>query len=155
MHMIYCVMFYCGYITSYCGFVWCHCNDVTMGPMASPITCLTLVYSTVYSGADQRKQQSSASLAFTRRIHRWPVNSPHIGPVTRKMFPFDDVIIRLAILIRLLDRGQSKRIHDDVIKRKHFSRCWPFEGDQRSHGVCIQIFAEKKPTIPCNLYSYD
>ena len=39
------------------------------------------------------KHQSSASLAFVRGIHRWPVNSPHKGPVTRKMFPFDDVIM--------------------------------------------------------------
>ena len=64
-----------------------------MGTMASQITCLTIVYSTVYSGADQRKHQSSASLAFVRRIHRRPVNSPHKWPVTRKMFPFDDVIM--------------------------------------------------------------
>ena len=47
----------------------------------------------VYSGADQRKHQSSASLAFVLGIHRWPVNSPHKWPVTRKMFPFDDVIM--------------------------------------------------------------
>ena len=47
----------------------------------------------VYSGANQRKHQSSASLAFARGIHRWPVNSPHKGPVTRKIFPFDDVIM--------------------------------------------------------------
>ena len=46
-----------------------------------------------YSGADQRKHQSPASLAFVRRIHRGPVNSPHKKPVTRKIFPFDDVII--------------------------------------------------------------
>ena len=39
------------------------------------------------------KHQSSASLAFVLGIHRWPVNSPHKGPVTRKMFPFDDVIM--------------------------------------------------------------
>ena len=39
------------------------------------------------------KHRSSASLAFVRGIHRWPVNSPHKGPVTRKMFPFDDVIM--------------------------------------------------------------
>ena len=64
-----------------------------MGTMASQITSLTIVYSTVYSGADQRKHQSSASLAFVRGIHRWPVNSPHKWPVTRKMFPFDDVIM--------------------------------------------------------------
>ena len=64
-----------------------------MGTMVSQITRLTIVYSTVYSGADQRKHQSSASLAFVWGIHRGPVNSPHKGPVTRKMFPFDDVIM--------------------------------------------------------------
>ena len=64
-----------------------------MGAMASQITSLTGVYSTVWLGADQRKHQSSASLAFVGEIHRWPVNSPHKGPVTRKMFPFDDVIV--------------------------------------------------------------
>ena len=54
--------------------------------MASQITSLTIVYSTVYSSPDQRKHQSSASLAFVREIHRWLVNSPHNGPVTRKGF---------------------------------------------------------------------
>ena len=68
-------------------------NDVIMGAMASQITSVTIVYSNVYSGADQRKHQSSASLAFVRGIHRGPVNSPHKGPVTRKIFPFDDVIM--------------------------------------------------------------
>ena len=67
-------------------------SDVIMRAIASEITSLTIVYSIVYSGADQTKHQSSASLAFVRGIHRSPVNSPHIGPVTRKMFPFDDVI---------------------------------------------------------------
>ena len=57
------------------------------------ITRLMIAYSTVYSGANQRKHQSSASLAFVRGIHQWPVNSPHKGQVTRKMFPFDDVIM--------------------------------------------------------------
>ena len=68
-------------------------NDVIMSTMASQITSVTIVYSIVYSGADQRKHQSSASLAFVREIHRWPVNSPHKELVTRKMFPFDDVIM--------------------------------------------------------------
>ena len=63
-----------------------HYSDVIMGAIASPITSLTIVYSTVYSGADQRKHQSSASQAFVREIHRASVNSPHKGPVTRKMF---------------------------------------------------------------------
>ena len=71
-----------------------HYNDVIMSPMASQFTSLTIVYSTVYSGADQRKHQSSASLAFVRGIHRGPVNSPHKWPVTRKRFPFDDVIMK-------------------------------------------------------------
>ena len=49
--------------------------------------------------ADQRKHQSSAALVFVRGIHRWPVNSPHKGPVTRKMFSFDDVIITTLYFI--------------------------------------------------------
>ena len=61
--------------------------------MASQITSLAIVYLTGNSGAGQRKYQSSASLAFVQGIHRWPVNSPHKWPVTRKIFPFDDVII--------------------------------------------------------------
>ena len=70
-----------------------HHNDVIMSAIASQITSLTIVYSTVYSDADQRKHQNSASLAFVWGIHRWPVNSPHKGPKTRKIFPFDDVIM--------------------------------------------------------------
>ena len=66
-----------------------------MGAIASQITSLTIVYSTVYSDADQRIHQSSASLAFVWGIHRGPVNSPHKWPVTRKMFPFDDVIMTI------------------------------------------------------------
>ena len=63
--------------------------------MASQITSLTIVYSGACSGTEkhQRKHQSSMSLAFVRVIHRLPVNSPHKVPVTRKMFPSDDVIM--------------------------------------------------------------
>ena len=77
-----------------------HHDDVIMGAIASPITSLTIVYSTVYSDADQRKHQSSAALAFVSGSHRGPVNSPHKWPVTRKMFPFDDVIM-LSIFLGL------------------------------------------------------
>ena len=70
-----------------------HYNDDIMDTMAFQITSLTIVYSIVYSGADQRKHQRSASLAFVRGIHRWLVNFPHKWPVTRKMFAFDDVIM--------------------------------------------------------------
>ena len=78
-----CIMYYCPI----------HYNDVIMTTIASQITSLRIVYSTVYSDADQRKHQSSASLAFVRGIHRGPVNSPHKWPVTRKIFPFDDIIM--------------------------------------------------------------
>ena len=64
-----------------------------MSAIASQITSLTIVYSIVYSDTDQRKHQSSASLAFVQGTHRGPVNSPHIWPVTRKMLSFDDVIV--------------------------------------------------------------
>ena len=63
-------------------------NGVIMSAMASQITSLTIVYPSVYW-----KHQSSASLAVMRLIHRRPVNSPHKGQVTRKMDPFDDVIM--------------------------------------------------------------
>ena len=66
-----------------------------MSTMASQITSFTIVYSSVYSGTDQRKLQSSASLAFVRGIHQWSVNSPHKGPVKRKVFLFDDVIMNI------------------------------------------------------------
>ena len=77
-----------------------HYNNVTMGSIASQITSLSIIYSAVYWGAGQRKHQSSASLAFVRGIHRGPMNSPHKWPVTRKMFPFDDVIMSAASLVR-------------------------------------------------------
>ena len=70
-----------------------HYSDVIMGAIASQITSLTIVYLIVYSDADQRKHQSSPSLAFVWGINRWPMNFPHKGPVTRKIYPFDDVII--------------------------------------------------------------
>ena len=70
-----------------------HYDDVIMSAMASQITGVSIVYSSVCSGADQRKYQRSVFLTFVSGIHRWPEkNSPHKGPVTRKMFPFDDVI---------------------------------------------------------------
>ena len=68
-------------------------SDVMMSAMAFHITTVSMVCSTVCPGADQRKHQSPAVLAFMRGIHWWPVNSPHKSPVTRIMFPFVDVIV--------------------------------------------------------------
>ena len=73
-----------------------------MSLIASQITSLTIVYSTVYSDTDQRKYQSSAPLAFVWGIHRGPVNSPHKWPVTRKMFPLVIYVIINPSFNRLL-----------------------------------------------------
>ena len=72
-----------------------HYSDVIMSAMVSQITGVSIDCLINYSGADQRKYKSSASLAFVRGIHQWPVNFPHSGPVTRKMISFDDVIMCL------------------------------------------------------------
>ena len=68
-------------------------SDVIKSAMASQITGVSLVCTTVCLGADQRKDQSSALLVFVGGIQRWPVGSPHKGPVTRKKVSFDDVIM--------------------------------------------------------------
>ena len=93
---------------------WCH--DL-MTVMASQITSLTIVYSTVYSGTDQRKHQSSALLDVVWGIHRWPVNYPHKGPVTRKMFPFDDVIM----LYLYIDTGWN--LYAEMVRCKQNGQC--------------------------------
>ena len=84
-----------------------HYSDVIMGAMVSQITSLKIVYSIVYSDANQRKHQSSVSLAFVREIRRWPVNSPHKWPETRKMFPFDDVIMNSVKMVHQLVQTES------------------------------------------------
>ena len=64
-----------------------------MGVMSSQITSVLIVHSTVCSGANQRKYQSSMPLAFVRGMYQWTVNSLHKGQETWKMFPLDDVIM--------------------------------------------------------------
>ena len=94
-----------------------HYNVVILSAMASQITGSPIVCSIVGSDADQGKHQGSASLAFVRGIHRSPVNSPHKRPVTRKMFPFDDVImvvlkrkmIGSCVKLKSLDLALGKR----------------------------------------------
>ena len=89
---------------------------------------LTIVYSTVYSDADQRKHQSSASLAFVREIHPGPVNSPHKWPVTRKMFSFDDVIMDSRSLARSgqwhFEWGLVSDLDWIPLFKKGFSKHW-------------------------------
>ena len=66
-------------------------SDVIMTTVASQITSLTIVYSTVYSGAEQRKHQSSGD--------RW-IPRTKLGPVTRRIFPFHDAIKASDLLIQ-------------------------------------------------------
>ena len=75
-----------------------HYSDVIMRSIASQVTGVSMVCSTVCLGAVQRNLKNSASLAFVRGIHRWPVDSPHKEPVTGKMFAFDDVIMRCYVV---------------------------------------------------------
>ena len=100
--------------------MWSHYSDVIMGAIASQISSLTIVYSTVYSGADQRKHQSSASLTFVWGINRWPVNSPHKWPVTRKMSPSDDVIMKF---VQLICRSCTRRCNLGVLPSNELQ--WP------------------------------
>ena len=97
-----------------------HYSGVMMVAMASQITSITIVYSTVYSGADQRKHQSSASLAFVRGIHRSPVNSPHKWPVTWKMLPFDDVMMsRQRSAPDLTQNNGDKPLPEPILTKYH------------------------------------
>ena len=97
-----------------------HNNDVIMSVMASQITSLMSVYSNIYSGADQSKHQSPASLAFVQEIHRWQVNSLHKGPVMWKMSPFDDVIMDLTTITStnndpILNWSHKNKLHPNLI----------------------------------------
>ena len=70
-----------------------HYNDVVKSAKESQITGLSIVCNDVCSGTDHRKHQSSALLVFVRGIHRSPGESSHKRPVTRKMFPFDGIVM--------------------------------------------------------------
>ena len=105
-----------------------HYNDVIMGAMVSEITSLPIVYSTVYLGADQRKHQIPASLAFVRGIYRWPVDCPHKGPVTQEMLPFGDVIMMTdyctwTFVSTSEDSAWFKIISCGINGPYHLSRC--------------------------------
>ena len=103
-----------------------HYCDIIMSAMASQITGVSILCSVVFSGINQRKLQSSASLAFLRGIHRSPVNSPHKGPVTRKMFPFDDVIMRSSSYMSRQHAHIVVKGNEDVMTWKCCAHCWPF-----------------------------
>ena len=84
-----------------------HIWQVRHNAMASQITDVPSVYSTVCSDVDQWKHQSSALLTFVCCVGNSPVTGgfPHKGPVARKMYPFDDVIM-LVWCVTLPRQGQ-------------------------------------------------
>ena len=128
-----------------------HCNDVMISAVASQITSLTIVYSTVYSGADQREHQGSASLVFVQGIHGWPANSPHKRPVTRKMFPFDNVSITMpqrhvCILYHYSELRWHRQLRSFIVKYKHllirnsqYHECWFASPQHRSGWIYLAI----------------
>ena len=110
-----------------------------LNALASQITSPMIVHSIVYSDADQRKHQSSVSLAFVRGIHRGPLNSPPKWPVTRKMFPFDDVI--MTIFVNAARSHSHIHRHSDTVADKYSMRAlevhWYFVINQ---SFCVVIF---------------
>ena len=133
-----------------------------MSAMSSQITSLAIVYSTFFSGADQRKQQSSASLVFVQGIHRWPVNYSHKGPVTRKIFPFDDVIMhkvchKTTNILCNPRKYDFTKIHlgssSSVVKQPHAAACLfmgsivPFGRTGRFLCNCISFDTTSVPSL--------
>ena len=111
----------------YISYIKFYYSDVIMSAMASQITGISFAYSTVCSGADQRKHQSSESLYFLGGIHRRPVNSPHKRPVTRKMFPFDDVIMRASRPGKIcVSTTWTLSVSEILVLRSFWKRCHNF-----------------------------
>ena len=105
-----------------------HYGDVIMGTIASQITSLTIVYSTVYSDADQRKKSKLRVTGLCVGIHRGPVNSRHKWPVTRKIFPFDDVIMVVLNVLWQCCRIQCGQSQHRFYSRL-FAKCIPLHWD--------------------------
>ena len=124
--------------------------------MASQITSVSIVCWTVCSGTDQRKHQSSASLAFVGGIHRWPVNSLHKGPITWKLFPFDDVIMLMALCevnplviseLPLQRASNAENLFDTLLLS--WISCWT---NNQVHGYWLVILDTMTLTWPhCNI----
>ena len=101
-----------------------HYNDVIMNAIASQITSLTTVDSTVYSRTGQRKHKSSASLAFVMGINRWPASNAENVFIWWRHYDLSDA--RKCRVKPQQTHLHSKMPHDDVIKWKHLPRYWPF-----------------------------
>ena len=112
-----------------------HYDDVRMGAIASQITSLTIVYSTVYSDADKKTSKLRVT-GLCVGNSPGEVTSPHKGPVTRKMFPFDDVIMTLSIY------GPEDPVHQcaEYVSLNMYTYAYMFVFDLRSAQVyCFAI----------------
>ena len=110
-------------------------SDVIVDAMASQITSLRIVCSTVYSGADQRKYHKvPRHWPFVRGIHRWPLNSPHKRTETRKMFPIDDVIVYPT------ESVVTSRVFK--VPNLRFCPCWGYTALTTTHKFYYCIFTK-------------
>ena len=126
--------------------VWKHYNEFIVSVMASQITIITIVCSMVYSNSGQRKRQSFASLVFVKEIHRWPVNSPHKGPITRKVSPFDDVIIAYSLPVQWWSADGCGSVHGRCV----CGRCIESFAVPRTAlraGICLPLRGMCKGTV--------
>ena len=127
-----------------------HYSDVIMGVIASQIASLAIVYSTIYSGTDQRKYQSSASLAFVL-----PVKSPHKGPVTRKIFSFDDVIMGQMLSGKIVLKHEEKLISHLIYSNIIHLIIHHSKDDEWSVDAYLPIWSHIQPEhLWVNLYLY-
>ena len=114
-----------------------------MSAMASQIASLTIVNSTVYSGADQRKHQSSASLAFVQGIHRWIPRTN--GQLRGKCFHFMTSLwsikrdFHLAHVFRVIYKSLEQTIMKSAACQldRHCRLSSPFSVQQT---ICPDIF---------------
>ena len=81
-----------------------HYNDVIMSVIGSQLTGVSIVYPTVCSGADQTKHKK--------------VKSPHKGPVTWNMLPFDDVIMIIMVYSSLGETSKRSQTNKQISDMK-------------------------------------
>ena len=118
-----------------------------MSAMPSQITGVPIVYSTVCSGVDQRKHQSSVSPVFVRGIHRWPMDSPHKGSVTRKMFLFDYVFVMCGGL----NLRQRKSLVHEQLRRYIYIHIYIIYGVYSKRYAHASIMTSSNETFPAFL----
>ena len=141
-----------------------HYSDDIMNEMASQVPGVSIVCPTVCWSTNQRKRQSSASLVFVRGSHRWPVDSPHKGPVTRKKFPFDDhALQRSHILPYQITDILTVCSTDFQAKNKEIPKCHvtgicesnlPHKAMRKTlayHDVIMAMSTTQKPTTLVNM----